>query len=285
MPYQPRATLNNPYGPQVTFRTEDVLLPTAYYVSPEDSIVTWLVTDLANFTAYLVIRMLLPTGEIKLLPYSFVPQSVNTWAPVFELPPVEGYILGAQCWSDNPLRGRCFVSMVVVRGRPPIMANAGLVLLQGYTNLQNVLSYPTSSLEATFSGRGAVVTINVASPITNGLKFVPGTFVLWKVLCLRTTFNTSAVVASRSVYVNIVDATSTQVALWGCSYSQPASTTVNYSFSPGNHDLVVLPLVNIMGPTEVLVPANGDLQVQALNFQAGDAFTSASALVEEWVGS
>lgn len=284
MPYAPRATFDNPYGPQVTFRTEDVLPPVAYYISPEDQVTVWTITDTLAQTLYLQIRMLMPTGEIKLIPYQFVPQVTRSWNVVFEVPPWEGYLLGAICWSSNPQRGQCFISVQLMRSAPPSLIQAGIVLMQGYTNNLNVLSYPTSPLEGTFSGHGAFLTITKPPQTGTQVSFPVPQNTRWRLYSLTFNFSTSAVVGNRLVSMTQFDSSSVQLGVWPAGFVQPASTTYVYTFAPGGVNNAVGPYVTIGAPTEVTIPAQSSLQTFVENLDAGDQFFNIAAEVEEWLG-
>lgn len=284
MPYAPRATLDNPYGPQVTFRTEDVLPPSAYYISPEDQVTVWVMTDKLAQTIFLQLRMLMPTGEIKLIPYQFAPPTTNTWSPVYELPPWEGYLLGAMCWSSAPQRGQCYVSVQVMRSAPPNLQRAGAVLLQGYISNLSVLSYPTSQLEACFSGRGAFLTITQPNQTGVNLDIVVPLYVMWRVYSLQFTLVTSAAAGNRVVNVQLHDSNNQSTGVWQAGIVQAPSSALAYTFAPGSANTTVGPYATIGGPTEVYLGAQGSLQTFVQGLDAGDAFSSIAMGVEEWVG-
>lgn len=284
MPYAPRATFDNPYGPQVTFRTEDVLPPAAYYISPEDRVTVWLMTGTLTQTIYLQMRLLMPTGEIKLIPYQFAPQSTFSWNVAFEVPPWEGYLVGAMCWSDNPQRGQCFISVQLMRSAPPSLTVAGIVLMQGYTNTLNVLSYPTSTLESTFSGRGAFLTITKPSQTGSQviLQVPPNT--LWKLYSFTFTLSTSAAAGNRLAAVTQFDTSSNQLGVWPAGFTQSASTLYVYTFAPGQVNNASGPYATIGAPSDISVPAQTSLQTFVENLDAGDQFINIAAVVEQWVG-
>lgn len=284
MPYAPRATLDNPYGPQITFRTEDVLPPTAYYISPEDQVTVWLITDVLALTVFIQLRMLMPTGEIKLIPYQFTPQSTYTWYAAYEVPPWEGYLLGAMCWSSNPQRGQCFVSAQVMRSTPPNLLRAGIVLLQGYISTINILSYPTSPLEAPFSGRGAWLN-NTQTTVTGvQLYYQSPPNTLWKLYSLQFTLNTSAAAGNRIVTIIQDDVSGIQTGVWPYPYTQAPSSTVLYTFAPGCSSSQQGQYVTIGAPTEVFIPAQSSLRTFVVGLDAADTFTAIAARFEEWMG-
>lgn len=284
MPYAPRATLDNPYGPQITFRTEDVLPPTALYISPEDSVWVWAVVTNIAADLYLQIRMLMPTGEIKLIPYDFNATAAYSWAPVFSVPPVEGYILGVQICADNPPRGQCYVSVMVMRGTPPTLMNAGQVLCQGYTSTMNILSYPESTLQSCFDGPGALGTIYLPNVTGAPAFFQPNAYTRWKFMSCLFALTTSATAGNRNVFVALIDPLNVTVGIWPASVAQPPSTTYQYTFSAGGSNNAVAPLVTIGGPAEVWVSPQGQVELNASNLQPGDVFNSMAGYVEEWVG-
>lgn len=284
MPYQPRASLNNPYGPQVSFRTEDVLPPTAYYISPEDRVTVWVMTDNLTQQIYLQLRMLMPTGEIQLIPYNFAPQFTQDWYPAFEAPPWEGYLLGALCWATGVHRGQTFVSVQVMRSAPPDLQKAGVILLQGYISDLAVLSYPTSNLESTFSGRGAFLTISPGD-ITGGNWFAgPNPYTLWRVYACKFAYSTSAAVGNRYVGVQMYDNNNNQVAFWMANYAQQPSATTYYSFSSGEATVAESIVATGTLPPELYVPAQWSIRGMSLGMDPADTFTATKVVVEEWMG-
>lgn len=284
MPYQPRATLDNPYGPQITFRTEDVLPPTAVYLSPEDSVVVWVMTDVAVVTIYLQLRVLMPTGEIKLIPYNFNPQFTYDWYPAFIVPPIEGYLLGAVCWAQNPQRGQCYVSVQLMRSAPPDLKAAGEVLLQGYINYLSVLSYPGSQIESTFSGRGAFLTITQPNQTGANLFFGAPQNTLYRFYVLNFSLITSAVAGNRTVLFILKDINNLQLGFWVANYLQPPTSTVYYSFCCGGAEVAASPFVTVQGPTELFIPPQSSLTTYINGMSATDQLQGIAAQVEEWMG-
>lgn len=285
MPYAPRATFDNPYGPQVTFRTEDVLPPAAFYISPEDRVTVWVLTDLPGLTIYIQLRMLMPTGEVQLIPYEFIPQSTLNWYPAYELPPWEGYLLGALCFSTNPQRGQCFVSVQVMRSAPPGLIQAGIVLMQGYINTQNVLSYPTSPLQSTFSGRGAFLTITEPNQIGTNMVLPSPVNTLWRVCSLTFQLNTDATAGNRTAAITLNDRSGLVVGFWNSTLEQSASTDVIYGFSCGGASSAVGINANIAGPTDLFIPEQGSIRTEIQGMTATDQIVNIAMLVEEWMGT
>lgn len=284
MPYAPRATLDNPYGPQITFRTEDVLPPSAYYVSPEDQVTVWVVTDVLAQTISLQLRLLMPTGIVQLIPYQFSPTSTYTWGPVFEVPPWEGYLLGAMCWSSNPLRGQTFVSVQVMRSAPPNLQRAGVVLLQGYISELSVLSYPTSPIEGTFSGRGAFLTITLPNQTGSNIIFGAPANTLWKLCSLVFNLITSAAAGNRVINMVEHDVNGVQTGAWPYPNAQAPLTNFLYCFSPGASSSVQAPYITIGAPDELFVPGLTSIGTYVAGLDASDTFTNVAARFEEWMG-
>lgn len=284
MPYQPRATFNNPYGPQVTFRTEDVLPPPAYYVSPDDRVALWVVTDVPNISIEFQVRLLDPFGEVKVLPYIFTPTILNTWYPVFQASPVEGYILGALCWANNPPRGQCYVCGVIMRGQQQSFTNAGEVLMQGYINNLNILSYPSTPLQSTFNGRGSFLTVSPGNVTGGNWTITPGNYVLWRVCSLKYAYQTSAAAGTRSVGVQLVDPSMNQVGFWFSNAAQGPSSTMFYSFSPGAATMTESIIATDALADPLYVPGQWSLQGITLSADPGDNFNTIRIQVEEWLG-
>lgn len=284
MPYKPRATLDNPYGPLVTFRTEDVLPPPAYYISPEDQVTVCVLTDEPGQTIFIHLRQLMPTGEVKLIPYQFVVTGLYNFYVAYEIPPWEGYILGVLCWSTNTQLGRSYVSVQVTRNNPPDINQAGVVLLQGYVNGISVLSYPTGGLNYPFEGRGAFLTITQPNQTGVNVGWSSPQHTLYRVWSAMFTLSTSAAAGSRIVTMTKHDASGVQTGAWPAPISQAPSTVTVYTFAPGTPNGQQGPYVTIGAPTEVLMPAGSTLQTFVQGLDAADTVTSIAASIEEWVG-
>lgn len=285
MPYAPRATLDNPYGPQITFRTEDVLPPTALYISPEDTVTVWAIVSDVTTEIYLQLRMLLPTGEVKLIPYEFEQDAAYDWNLVFSVPPVEGYILGAQICAQSPTRGECFISVMVMRGSPQSLQVAGQLLCQGYTSMINILSYPESTLSGCFDGSGTLKTIYLPNVTGTPVNFQPQPFSRWSVQNCYFELTTSAAAGNRNVFVALLDPGNVTVGLWPANFAQPPSTSYFYSFSTGGADTQAGPVVTIAGPGQIQLGPTSVIQINAFNLQSGDVFSGLAMYVEEWVGA
>lgn len=285
MPYKPRATFDNPYGPLVSFRTEDVLPPTALYLSPEDQLVVMTVSDAAGYLVFLQTRLLLPTGEIKLMPYQFTPGATNTWGLSFEAPPTEGYILTAVCWASPPQQGQCFVSAQVMRSAPPALQSTGEMLLQGYPTLSNVLSYPTGLLTAPFSGRGAFLTITKPNQTGANVVFTVPQYTLWRLRSLEFIYNTSAAAASRIVVMALKDSAGVQIGAWPAPGSVAASAQRFYTFAPGGLSIANDPFETIGAPGELFLPPQSTLTISVSGLDAADTLTNMALAVEEWMGA
>src|SRR5262252_7062225 len=105
MPYSPRYTGNNPYGPTVTFRTEDVLPPSALYVSMDDTPVAQFIASAPGLLFKLAVRMLLPQGIVQVDEYESVNFPPGSIVYNIVVPPVEGYILSSLISLQSTLDG------------------------------------------------------------------------------------------------------------------------------------------------------------------------------------
>lgn len=284
MPYQPRASFENPYGPQIAFRTEDVLPPSAYYVAPDDSIVCGALTDVAGVSINMLIRLLTPQGEVKLMPYTFSQPTLNAYGPVFEVPPVEGYLLGVLIWAVEPDRGRCYVTVSVVRGIPPNLMSAGLVLLQGYVNTSCVLSYPTSPLEPALSGKGALISLSANPGLGQEFTFACPSFVRWRIISAFARLQTDAVVASREVHYVVSTNTGLTLGAFASGLKQSANTLLGYAFAPGGGVVASDYTSVITGPAQLELSQGFQFSSFTPLMDAGDQYTSVGVLVEEWLG-
>lgn len=285
MPVPLVATLDNPYGPQITFETENVLPPSAFYVSPDDGIyLTVLTTDL-NVQLNFIMRFLTPQGEVKVDSFSVPIPTGTPGTSSLQIPPVEGYILSANVVAANQQPGNCFVQVQIVRGIPQTPANAGYVMIQGYITAMGALCWPNQSPAAPFTGPGQYHT-QVQTPAAGAeVVFVPPSRTRWRVQSFTAIFTASAAAGNRVPNLAIQTSDGTTALYIPCFANVGPSAGgrqqwyvgAPYAAAPDGAQQAPL-------PNPCFVAETGSVQTVTEGLQAGDRWQNATLAVEQWSG-
>ena len=284
MPYQPRATYDNPYGPQVSFRTLDVLPPSAYYVGLDDQLVFRVYTDYSPAVFYFVARMLRPEGVIAVETVQLYNSQAGSQQLTGELTGVEGYVLSISASAPQVPLSAAYVTVKLMRAPYLITGLTTALLLAGYVGDKLTLSYPTFPPRGPLEGPGRLVTVT-ASPAA-GMDWIIAvpTYVRWRVNIAWFGLTTTPTVISRQPNVILKDAANTTVGFCPGPLQQPASEAITYSLLPGGSYLSVGALCSISAPAELLLDAGGSISTYTPTLQPGDQYSSVAVQVEEWVG-
>lgn len=284
MPIPDQAAVQNPYGPLITFQSQNILPPSAIYVSPNDSILINLTSPsvVANVTLdYRLLKAdgtLVATRQIITTPGSF-PTGTN-----FFIPPTEGFILSLTLQGDNTSRGQVFARIFLALGGLQPNLTLAHCFCQGYLSQFDVLGFPQSPIESSLNGRGWLHDQLKNGAVGNPVSFVVPASVRWLMRSIFVNFQSSATVANRTLRVLVIDP-ATQATM---DITAPAVITAGQSifitFAPGL-------TINTAGqrwtagfPSDLIVPAGWTIEVTADGFQAGDQITTAVLTVEEFVG-
>jgi hypothetical protein len=284
MPYKLTAPAANPYGPQVTFKTEGIFPPSAVYVGPNDSIVLEYQSPIEIVTVFLSVRLLTPQGEIKVEFYQVNATTVGSVPGVFIIPPCEGYILSAEC-QGSQYRGqvfvRCYLANGSVTGAPTISA----LLFQGYVSETDRLGYPVSATESSLSGRGWTRAVILAAPGANTeWVLAPPTGQNWIVRSIGTTFTASAVVGTRYLSLRLLDTLGNEYGRVRLPSTVTAGQTYicTWATSVQLHQLGGSQESNLW--EDLLLNSNFQLKSDIGAPGAGDTWGAVHAAVEEYIG-
>lgn len=272
----------NPYGPQITFRTENILPPAALYLGPQDGLAISMVAPLTQGSVTLSYRLLTPQGTIITSTDSF-PFVPNAVAQSVQLPPAEGYLLSATIQSTAVARGQVFVRFFSVAGDINNGGQVNALLIQGYPAQNTRLSFPQSPIEADTSGNGFLGTLLLAPPPPGGdfsLTVFPAT--RFRVKSLHVTLTTNAVVGNRFANLQVTDSGGNVAGV------APIATAVTAGQSMGLtwfQDAAV-----IATPAQLTAPLFGDLLLSpgdviesvTNGLVGGDQYGQAVLFVEEW---
>lgn len=273
---------NNPYGPQITFRTENILPPAALYVGPQDGLAISIVAPLNAGSVTLTYRLLNPAGEIitSTDSFPFVPAGA---AQAFQLPPSEGYLLSATIQSTAVARGQVFVRLFTVAGNINSGGTINSLLIQGYPTQNTLLSFPQSPIEADSAGNGTLETILIAPPGAGAdFSFTMSPVTRMRIKSVHATFTASAAVSNRYANLQITDSGGNVAGL------APIGTVITAGQALGL--TWFLDAVLIATPAQLTAPLFGDLLlspgdvIQSITngIVGGDTYTGIVMFVEEW---
>lgn len=290
MPSPPRASFQNPYGPQVSFRTEDVLPPTAFYLSLDDTLLTQVLTSGTGLTFTVTVRMLRPDGTLTVDNYQTTPSVFNGAIYYAIIPPVEGYVLSCMVQGGGTIDGSCFCTVIAYRGTvtlpitvfPPV---AGIVLIQGYVDSWTNLSWPQSPIVEAGMGAGRMRNIMPTVAAGQNWQIKTGAAQRWDVIAATCALTTSAVAANRTMALMPFDRFGNGMNRFPCNFTQPASTTLNYYFYQGAaHVQTGGSWITAPFPTGITLDPGMSVQSRVQNLDAGDSWSFVNCLVREWMG-
>lgn len=284
MPFGPRATFDNPYGPMVQFRTEDVLPPSALYVSPQDSLEVAALTNLSGVTIFLALRLMTPQGEVKVELYQAVLQTTSTFTFPISLAPAEGYIIGASIIAQGANTGQCFVFIRLRTGPAPGTVPFTTILMQGYPNSYLGLSYPPTTLQGFFEGAGTINTITQAPAAGQDFVFTVPAFQRWRLISLGAVATTDATVGNRAPVVWVQDAAGNRVVWSRCDSFLAPSASEQFSWGPGLENTSGLVSRLMPLPTYLTLPEGFSIHGSVGAVGAGDQWSNVVLMKEEWVG-
>lgn len=285
MPVPLVATLNNPYGPQITFETENVLPPSAFYVSPDDGIYLTVVTTALNVGLIFVMRFLTPQGEVKVDSFDVPIPTGTPGTSSLQLPPVEGYILSANVVAAGQIGGSCYVQVQIVRGIPSTPSNAGFVMMQGYVTQTGALCWPNQAPAAPFTGPGAILTLQQTFAPGTEVNFTPPAFTRWSVLSFQAVLSASSAGGTRQPALELVMSNGFVAAFIPAFGGTAPSAQVRYLWyggapfatAPLATDMCSLPVPNVITESGLVLTATQGLD-------AGDQWLQATICVEQWSG-
>lgn len=284
MPYPAVAVADIPYGPQVSFRTQSILPPSAVYVAPGDAAELQARSPSVSTPVTLTLRILTPHGEVKELVYSVTIATSGTAVQTTDFSPQEGFVLSAHLQAINASRGQCFVKLFLRKNPGASDVTLGALLFQGYVSSDDHLSYPQSPTQSSLDGRGWTHTVKVANPpaATAGYFVVP-VGVRWLFKSILWQFVTDATVGNRQPVLNFSDASLNLIAQIVAPWQVPASQSVIFAAAPGFQFGSTIAQHLWPMPADIVMGAGYQAQVNASFIGAGDSVSLMTAQVEEWV--
>lgn len=284
MPVPNVAPAGYPYGPQVTFKTQDVLPPSAVYVSAQDAIELQARVPSVAVNIDLTLRLLTPQGEVKTELYTFPVSTMGAGVFTATVPPSEGFLISAHIEADNVSRGQCFVKLHLRPSLGPQESALGALLIQGYVSGDDHLSYPQSPTESSLNGRGwlHVVTIPNPAPGNDWVATVPAG-VRWNLKNAFAILTADATAGNRSVFLQMDDASFHGHISMPSNGVQPPSSTRGYNFLQGGAfsaygSQITAPLVS-----DCLLGPGWTIRTVSVGLGAADQYSAIALDVEEYI--
>lgn len=285
MPYPTVAAPGNPYGPQTTFRTENVLPPSAVYVGPDDAIVIYIRNPSLSATIFVNYRLLSPDGTIVPNSQSFTCLSVGATPFIYPISPTEGYLMSLSLFAPTTSRGQVFARVFLQRGTNQPTPVIDQVLLQGYVSDDDRLGYPQSPTESALSGRGWVHRVQGVQPAAGAdfnITVPPG--VRWKIKSVLAQLNANTSIGTLEVVFTISDPSFSLMCFIPPGAVQATPNDFIYTWGEGiNYTSLVsfaqsVPLFNdlVLGP-------GWHFGTQTLGILAPAFWGVPNCYVEEWV--
>ena len=285
MPDPPRASFDNPYGAQVSFRTLDVLPPAAYYVGLDDQMVLEVFTDHTNSVYQMVVRVLNPQGTLQVETVTLNNFQSGYQSLLGQLTGMEGYILSACVSAPGVDPGEAYCRVRLMRAPALVTGVTSGLLMAGYVSDKYPLAYPGSPLHYPLEGPGKLRTV-MASPAAGAEWVISAPAGMrWQLQSGQWVLTTSAATGARTVGVQLKDAAFDNLGFVVAPTSQAPSDVANYGLFPGPPSQGQAFLINLGFYQPLLIPVGGQMFSVTQNLQPGDQYSQVIFQIQEWVGA
>ena len=284
MPYSPRATFDNPYGPAVTFRTLDVLPPSAYYVGVDEQVTLEVYTNAPGATFQMVVRVLSAQGVISLESVAVPSSGASAQTLSTGIQGMEGYVLSACVVSQNALPGSAFARVRLVRAPYLPSGPTTALLIAGYVSDKQILAYPTVPPRPAVEGPGNLRTFELFPAAGAEWSLTTYSGARWQLLGGRFMFTTSPAAGNRLVTVVWTDGGGGQIGVFPASQTQTPATAYIYTLTAGFTGNDNAPYISIPVPSAVLLDNQSVLSSSTNGLQAGDQYSGVWVRIAEWLG-
>jgi hypothetical protein len=256
----------------------------ALYVTGEDHLRVTSFGSLGAVELAIEGRFLSLTGEVRPFLERHVPLNSRAAATTTHFL-AEGFLthLSVRASTGAPLNGQVFVLVELCRGQTGPLQLLGC-LLQGYVTSVQRLAWPGSALQSSVVGPGAFRIVGGTNPAA-GVEISETTPVgaRWRLIGLRASLVTSAVVGNRRVVLDFDDGINAHVSV-GSAVDQPASTTRIYTFTAAGSDAATVTGTDIrIAIPHVPLLAGHRVRTRTSGLDAGDDWGQPIYSVEEWI--
>lgn len=259
--------------------------PGAFFMTGEDQLALATYNSLAGVVVTFVGRFLTLDGAIVPFMSTQAP-NVDRTVKTIKLPLGEGWLLnvGAFVSTGAPLIGQTFARVTVERGATGASVELA-TLLAGYISAANRVAWPGSPLQASVDGPGVNRVVTVAAPAvaTDIVTTVPAG-ARWRVLSIGAQLTTDANAGNRFFRIVIDEGSGVPFII---TWNDTAVTASKLGeLCAGQHASVYAfagPFYRHLPLPETVLPAGSRIQILADNKQAGDQFSDAKILIQEWI--
>jgi hypothetical protein len=255
-----------------------------FYLTGEENLRLTTFGALAGAVVTIEGRLITPEGTLEIFGDTQTPNSDRTAkSTVYALR--EGFLTNVQIrvTTGAALRGHIFAVLELVRGQAGAVQPLGTIL-QGYVVTNGRLAWPGAPIEASVAGRGRLRSITGADPAVGAevSETVPAG-VRWLLHSFRFTFQTSAVVATRTVGLTIDDGATVFLRI-GDTNGQAASFNHGYTFADfGSANLFSSTQHFAPLPNGMPLAAGFRIRTSTVLLDGGDDFGAPQYLVEEFL--
>ena len=274
---------DNPQGPEVTFRTQDILPPGALYLGPDDILALQWFTPLplTGQQGTLTLRLLSPEGLVSVSVYQV---NMTFTAPnnPFIISPSEGFLLSATLITDAQARCEIFARFFVLRS-PVGAGGQGQLLIQGYPSARGWLSYPQSPIVGPEDGDGLFTVIGINAPGA-GLDWtftIPAGMAA-RFITVQATLTSSAQAANRLPILKLTPPLMSTLEVFATQLLG-ASNEITYVFGVGQTNFTASNISDVaVSPMPPLVPGTV-MNVTTVNLQNLDQWSGITFAFEQYI--
>lgn len=184
--------------------------------------------------------------------------------------------------TANVQRGQCFVRVgLTIGGTDSTAVTPFRVLFSDYITSNSALAFPGSEVKSSLEGRGHFTLLTEAGTDEQSYTFAANIFN--RVYSMYITSTTSATVANRNMYVELLQFTGTTYAVQS-TFNQTAGTTMLYLLNSNGYALSDLSDKKYLTlPTsELYFDAGGTIVIAPVNKDSDDAYVL-SIVCERWI--
>jgi hypothetical protein len=274
----------SPQSSQQKMLTPSLNGANALYFSGEDNLHIASMNSAAGVELTIRCRFMQSTGVIVPMVYTHTPNTDRT-LKTDNFGAGDGWLLSVDIFASSgaPLVGQCWVRFNVIRG---LLGNVRelATLCQGPVTSSQRLAWPGSSIEWTTQRPGFIRSFSGTNPAPGAewLEVVP-TGARWRVITIKTRFDCSVAVATRTPLLQFTDGVNT---LYLSEPSATMAASASFHFDAGA-GLLKSATVSNTTQTWTLPPmillAGYTIGSSTGGLQAGDDWIAPQILVEEWL--
>jgi hypothetical protein len=258
--------------------------PSPLYVNVDDVLRATVASSKVNEVVTVNYR-LLRASDGAVVPGQFTVSPLsNRTVKVQDQPLAEGFLLSVSCKAAVAVTtGATFVRLFL---NPKSLGagQPGSMMMADYVTTAMAPGFPNGRVVSPAEGPGNVGSYGVVAAAGADWVFTVFANARWRVQGVFATYNASAVVATRQVYVEVVDQLGSVLFVTGASVGITASQTVNVGSSAAPVLAVAAPsLAQVPLPPDLILAPGMVIKAVTGGIQGADQWTSVAILVTEWL--